>query len=55
MVWLAQDQRSLAIGKMGKNIMLASRLTGVDIQLQEVVGPEDGGPFLEKVEEEDKE
>lgn len=38
MVWLAQDQRSLAIGKMGQNISLASRLTGVEIQLQEA-GP----------------
>jgi transcription termination/antitermination protein NusA len=35
-VWLAQDQRSFAIGKMGQNIMLASRLTGIDIQLQDV-------------------
>jgi len=32
-VWLNEDQRSLAIGKMGQNIALASRLTGVDIQL----------------------
>ncbi len=32
-VWLDEDQRSLAIGKMGQNIALASRLTGVDIQL----------------------
>ncbi len=39
-VWLAQDQRSLAIGKMGQNITLASRLTGLDIQLQDVVGDE---------------
>ena len=38
MVWLAQDQRSLAIGRMGQNISLASRLTGLDIQLQDVVG-----------------
>lgn len=36
MVWLAQDQRSLAIGKMGQNIMLASRLTGIEIQLQDL-------------------
>ncbi len=36
-VWLAQDQRSLAIGKMGQNIMLASRLAGVEIQLQDGV------------------
>jgi transcription termination/antitermination protein NusA len=32
-VWLDEDQRSLAIGKLGQNIALASRLTGVDIQL----------------------
>lgn len=35
-VWLAEDQRSVAIGKMGQNIMLASRLTGLDIQLQDL-------------------
>lgn len=32
-VWLDDDQRSLAIGKMGQNISLASRLTGVNIEL----------------------
>ena len=32
-VWLNEDQRSLAIGKMGQNIALAARLTGIDIQL----------------------
>ncbi len=32
-VWLDEDQRALAIGKMGQNISLASRLTGVNIQL----------------------
>lgn len=32
-VWLEEDQRSLAIGKMGQNIALASRLTGVNLQL----------------------
>jgi N utilization substance protein A len=36
-VWLAEDQRSLAIGKMGQNIMLASRLVGVEIQLQDII------------------
>ncbi|MCF7799562.1 transcription termination factor NusA [Candidatus Babeliales bacterium] len=36
-VWLDQDQRSLAIGKMGQNIMLASRLVGLEIQLQDLV------------------
>ena len=35
-VWLAEDQRALAIGKRGQNILLASRLVGVEIQLQEV-------------------
>ena len=35
MVWLAQDQRSFAIGKMGRNIALASRIAGVEINLQE--------------------
>jgi N utilization substance protein A len=35
-VWLAQDQRSYAIGKMGQNISLASKLVGLDIQLQDI-------------------
>jgi transcription termination/antitermination protein NusA len=35
-VWLAQDQRSVAIGKMGQNIMLASKLVNLEIQLQDV-------------------
>ena len=32
-VFLEEDQRSLAIGKMGQNISLASQLTGVNIHL----------------------
>lgn len=32
-VWLDEDQRSLAIGKMGKNITLACQLTGMAIEL----------------------
>jgi N utilization substance protein A len=32
-VWLEEDQRSLAIGKMGQNIQLASQLTGLNIHL----------------------
>ncbi|HJZ23308.1 MAG TPA: transcription termination factor NusA [Candidatus Babeliales bacterium] len=32
-VWLDEDQRSLAIGKKGQNILLASELTGVNIHL----------------------
>lgn len=34
-VWLDEDQRALAIGKMGQNISLASRLTGMNIQLMQ--------------------
>ncbi len=40
-VWLAQDQRSYAIGKMGQNIALAARLTGVEVQLQDKGGTKD--------------
>lgn len=32
-VWLDDDQRSIAIGKMGQNITLASQLAGVSINL----------------------
>lgn len=32
-VFLEEDQRSLAIGKMGQNIALASQLTGINIHL----------------------
>jgi N utilization substance protein A len=32
-VWVDEDQRAVAIGKMGQNISLASKLTGYDIQL----------------------
>ncbi|MBA3954233.1 transcription termination factor NusA [Candidatus Dependentiae bacterium] len=32
-VWLDEDQRSIAIGKMGQNIALASQLTGMNIHL----------------------
>lgn len=32
-VWVNEDQRSLAIGKLGQNIALASRLVGVNIQI----------------------
>jgi len=39
-VWLDEDQRSIAIGKMGQNIALASRLTGVNIQLAQASASE---------------
>lgn len=32
-VWIDEDQRSLAIGRMGQNISLASQLTGLNIHL----------------------
>ena len=32
-VWVDEDQRSVAIGKMGKNIALASQLTGLELHL----------------------
>ena len=37
-VWVDEDQRSLAIGKMGQNIALASKLVGVDIHLVQSEG-----------------
>ena len=47
-VWLDEDQRSLAIGRGGQNIMLASRLTGVQIQL---VKTAEDTPFQESSED----
>lgn len=38
-VWVDEDQRSIAIGKMGQNIALASQLSGVNIHL---VKPDSG-------------
>lgn len=37
-VWLDEDQRSIAIGKMGQNIALASQLTGLQIHLMKNEG-----------------
>jgi N utilization substance protein A len=34
-VWLDDDQRSVAIGKMGQNIALASKLVGMEIHLMQ--------------------
>ncbi len=39
-VWLAEDQRSAAIGRMGQNIALASKISGVQINLYR---PDDTG------------
>lgn len=40
-VWLEEDQRSLAIGKMGQNIQLACQLTGLNIHLMQQEKTED--------------
>lgn len=56
-VWLDEDQRSLAIGKGGQNIALASKLTGVDIQLvqsEKSEVEEDQDIFTESEEESDQ-
>jgi transcription termination/antitermination protein NusA len=37
-VWVSPDQRSLAIGKLGQNIRLASELTGLEIHLAQDEG-----------------
>jgi len=51
-VSLAPDQRSYAIGKMGQNINLASRLVGMKIQLQDIASGQDAESMLEIYEEE---
>ena len=40
-VWLDDEQRAVAIGKMGQNIALANKLLGVEIKLAEKVNVED--------------
>lgn len=55
-VWLNEDQRSLAIGKMGQNIALASRLVGFNLHLVQSESPrrnESASLELENVEEYD--
>lgn len=52
-VWLAQDQRSYAIGRSGQNVSLASRLTGVEIRLQDLAPSSPSGEeFVGTSEEE---
>lgn len=56
-IWLDEDQRSLAIGKGGQNIALASQLVGVNIHLIQSENPslstvEDKELVLEKTFEE---
>ncbi len=53
-VWLAPDQRSFAIGKMGQNINLASKLVGMEIQLQDLATPQaDINLFAQDEQEQD--
>ena len=47
MVWLDEDQRSLAIGRLGQNINLASDLTGVEIQLADKAGSGSEDPVFD--------
>jgi len=49
MVWLAKDQRSRAIGKMGSNILLASKVSGIDIKLQELSSSESDDESEEEI------
>ena len=52
-VWVDTNQESVAIGKEGINVKLASRLTGFDIDLmREGVAPESKGAGREKAEAE---
>ncbi len=57
-VWVDEDQRSVAIGKMGKNIALASQLTGLQLNLVKSEAPtaedifEEEAPEVEEVLEE---
>jgi N utilization substance protein A len=52
-VWLDDDQRALAIGKMGQNISLASRLTDLDIQLVQKEPKDTLGLDREKADQEE--
>ncbi len=49
LVWLDDDQRSVAIGKMGQNIALAAELAGCDIEL---VGYDSRSDIEQKFDEE---
>ncbi len=44
-VWVDEDQRSIAIGKMGQNISLASQLTGVQLHLVKSEVPKESELF----------
>jgi len=48
-VWLNEDQRPFAIGKNGQNILLASQITGVNIQLIREELPKKDNPDNDEV------
>ena len=39
-VYVAEDQQSIAIGRQGQNVRLASKLTGYDIDIEVAKAPE---------------
>lgn len=50
-VWVSPDQRSLAIGKLGQNIRLASELTGFEIHLAQDDTEKPTAPIAEEGDE----
>ncbi|HJM68596.1 MAG TPA: transcription termination factor NusA [Candidatus Babeliales bacterium] len=53
-VWLDEDQRSVAIGRMGQNIRLASQITGLNIELVDSVKADDAITDVEFTDSEEK-
>ena len=51
LVWVDEDQRSIAIGKMGQNIALASQLTNYNIQLVKLESSENIEAVFEEMTE----
>jgi N utilization substance protein A len=43
-VFVAEDQQSIAIGRAGQNVRLASRLTGYELDIEQVAKPAASGP-----------
>ncbi|MFA6263940.1 MAG: transcription termination factor NusA [Candidatus Babeliales bacterium] len=54
-VWLAPDQRSFAIGRMGQNINLASQLVGLEIKLQDLAPSRDNLSLYDEPEQSSEE
>lgn len=43
-VFVAEDQQSIAIGRAGQNVRLASRLTGYEIDIEQIAAPKPVAP-----------